>query len=66
MCIHITLLRTDKPLVCIDIAITGLVPALVSDTPGHWQGEQTAASQRQEENQEHLWVGVISHDCLGN
>ena len=53
----ITLLRIDKPLVRLDIAIlTGLVSALVPDTPGHWQGEQTAASQRQEENKEHLWV----------
>ena len=62
LCLH-----TDKSLVRFDIAIlTGLVSALVPDTPGHWQGEQTAASQRQEENQKHLRVGVISHDCLGN
>ena len=54
---QITLLRTDKPLVFIDIAIlTGLVSALVPDTPGHWHREQTAASKCEEENQEHLRV----------
>ena len=34
---RITLLRTDKPLVDVNIALlTGLVSALVPDTPGHW------------------------------
>ena len=60
------LLYTIKPFVSVGIVILSGFFSALSDTPGHWQRQQTAASQGQEENQEHVRVGVICHDRLGN
>ena len=59
------LLYSIKPFVSVGIIILPGIFSGLSDTPGHRQRQQTAASQGQEENQEHVRVGVICHDRLG-